>query len=217
MPQEFEAKFININVNDIKKKLRAHGAKMVHGPTRFYRVIFKRCEEAGDKPGFVRIRDEGKKITMTTKVFNNKKFPEEHEVTINETFDQGLAFLDAIGLDKKSYQETIREKWSHPLAHEITFDQVPGLPMYMEVDCTSEGKLNKLISLLNLDKTNMRYGSFDKTYEEYYGIPSATIIHKTKSLTFKNVTSELKPKKNKTLFKKIARMNKSLYKTRKRR
>ena len=80
-------------------------------------MIFKRCEEKGDKPGFVRIRDEGDKVTMTTKVFENIKFPQEHEVTIGESFDQGLKFLRSIGLEEKSYQETIREKWSHPLAH----------------------------------------------------------------------------------------------------
>lgn len=208
MPKEYEAKFLNIDITDIKNKLRENGAKKIHDPLKFYRLIFKRCEEAGDKPGFVRIRDEGKKITMTTKIFNDKKFPEEREVTINESFEKGCEFLRAIGIEEKSYQETMREKWSHPLAHEITFDIVPGLPIYMEIDCTSEANLNKLVTLLDLDKSNMKYGSFDKTYTEYYDIPSDNIIHKTPSLTFKDVGTQIKPSKNMPMFREIMKLNK---------
>ena len=208
MPKEFEAKFLNIDITYIKNKLRENGAKKIHDPLKFYRLIFKRCEEAGDKPGFVRIRDEGKKITMTTKIFNDKKVPEEREVTINESFEKGCEFLKAIGIEEKSYQETMREKWSHPLAHEITFDIVPGLPIYMEIDCTSEANLNKLVDLLDLDKSNMKYGSFDKTYTEYYDIPSDNIIHKTPSLTFKDVGTQIKPNKNMPMFREITKLNK---------
>jgi hypothetical protein len=102
----------------------------------------------------------------------------------------------------------MREKWSHPLAHEITFDIVPGLPIYMEIDCTSEANLNKLVALLDLDKSNMKYGSFDKTYTEYYDIPSDTIIHKTPSLTFKDVAGQIKPNKNLPMFREITKLNK---------
>jgi len=208
MTKEYEAKFLNIDVDSIKRKLRDNGAKQVHGPVKFYRVIFDRCKEKGDNPGFVRVRNEGNKITMTTKIFNDKKFPEECEVSINESFEKGCEFLKAIGIEEKSYQETIREKWSHDLAHEITFDIVPGLPIYMEIDCTSEANLNKLVSLLELDKTNMKYGSFDKTYTEYYDIPSDNIIHKTPSLTFKDVGTQIKPNKNLPMFRQITKLNK---------
>ena len=210
MPKEYEAKFLNIDVDTIKKILRKNGAKKIHEPVKYYRVIFKRCEEKGDKPGFVRIRDEGDKVTMTTKVFENIKFPQEHEITIGESFEQGLKFLRSIGLEEKSYQETIREKWSHPLAHEITFDIIPGLPIYMEIDCTDEDKLNKLVSLLKLDKKDMHYGSYDKTFTEYYGIPSQKIIDKTPKLTFEQVKGQISPRKNQKLFKEIVELNKKI-------
>jgi len=210
MPKEYEAKFLNIDVAAIKKILRKHGAKKIHDPVKFYRVIFKRCEEKGDKPGFVRIRDEGKSVTMTTKVFENSKFPQEHEVTIGDTFEKGVEFLRSIGLEEKSYQETIREKWTHPLAHEITFDTIPGLPIYMEIDCTDEDKLNKLVALLKLDKKDMHYGSYDKTFTEYYDIPSSTIINRTPKLTFQNVKREIDPKKNQELFDELVKLNNSV-------
>lgn len=75
--------------------------------------------------------------------------------------------------------------------------------MYMEIDCTSEEKLNKLIEKLELDKSKMRFGSFDNTYEEYYGISKDVINNNTPSLTFKNIMKEIKPKKNLDLLKKV--------------
>jgi len=61
---------------------------------------------------------------MTVKVYKNKDFPEEYEVSIKEDFEKGKSFLDALNLKMKAYQETYREKWSLPIkgVHEITID-----------------------------------------------------------------------------------------------
>jgi len=55
----------------------------------------------------------------------------------------------------------------------------------MEIDCTSEQELNNMIEKLNLNKDKMRFGAFDKTYEEYYGIEPKVINNATPSLSFK--------------------------------
>ena len=112
---------------------------------------------------------------MTSKLYTNPKFPEEYEITITDSYETGCKFMESLGLKTKAKQESYREKWSHDLAHEITFDTVPGLPTYMEIDCTSEANLNKLIEMLHLDKAEMRFGAFDATYEEYYGIEKDVI------------------------------------------
>ena len=140
----------------------------------FQRKVYDLCDPK--ITGFGRVRDENGKITMTTKVFIDPKFPNESEVEITGSFEDGCNFVESIGMKPKAYQQTYRELWTHKIAHEITFDYVPGLPMYMEVDCTSEENLNKLIDKLDLDKSKMRFGSFDKTYEEYYGISKDIII-----------------------------------------
>jgi hypothetical protein len=74
-----------------------------------------------------------------------------------------------IGIKQKAFQESYREKWKHPLVNEITFDNIPGIPTYMEVEAETEEKMNQMIDMLKLDKSKMRFGSFDRTYEEYYG------------------------------------------------
>jgi hypothetical protein len=111
--------------------------------------------------------------------------------------------MTALGIKKKAFQESIREKWSHPLAHEITFDTLPGLPTYMEIDCTSEESLNNLIKLFGLDIEKKRFGTFDYTYLEYYDIPRDVINQHTPNLTFANIQNEINPTKNLELFDKI--------------
>jgi hypothetical protein len=73
----------------------------------------------------------------------------------------------------------------------------------MEVDCTSEENLNKMIDLLELDKSKMRFGAFDVTYEEYYGIDTDVINNKTPSITFSGIMDEIKPTKNMELLEQI--------------
>lgn len=202
---EFEAKFININVKDVKQKLQNIGAKKIHKRTKMIRSAFYLCDEKAK--GFARIRQEYKKTTMTVKIYNNNNFPEETEIEVNNGFDEGEKFLLALGLVKKAFQESYRTKYvvpDMPNVHEIVIDDLPGLPTYMEIDCSDEITLNKVIDMLKLDKNNMRYGPFGNTYNEYYGIEVETINTKTPFLTFKNIANEITPTKNMKLLKKIA-------------
>ncbi len=201
MGLEYEVKFLDVDVPAVKRILEKIGAKKVNDRIMFKRTIFSRCDTT--IKGYSRVRDEGKEVTMTSKMFKDPKFPEEHEVTIKEDYETGVNFLKSLGLDVKAVQESYREKWSHPLANEITFDDLPGLPTYMEVECATEANLNKLIDTLGLDKSKMRYGVYDATYEEYYGIPRDTLNNKTPSLTFANIINEIKPTKNMDLLKSI--------------
>ena len=201
MGKEFEVKFLDIDENKVKKILLSINAKKVHSNIMFRRAVFHLCNQ--NIKGFARVRDEGKSITMTSKIYKDEKFPEENEVEIKGSFDDGCNFIKSLGLQLKAFQQSYREKWSHPLAHEITFDHIPGLPVYMEVDCKTEKNLNKLIELIGLDKSKMRYGAFDATYLEYYGIEKQIINDKTPSLTFANILNEIKPTKNQKLLENI--------------
>lgn len=208
MPTEFEVKFLDINVEKIKEILLNNGATRVHKRKLYKRHAYARCGEA--MPGFARVRKEGKDVTMTAKFKKDEKYYEEYEVNIKDGFETGVAFMNALGLEPRAYQESLREKWSHPLVHEITFDTLPGLPTYMEVDCTSEENLNQIIKLLNLDESKKRFGGFDSTYFEYYDIPRDTINRKTPSLTFVNIQNEIKPTKNIELFQKVCKAHNAI-------
>jgi hypothetical protein len=64
--------------------------------------------------------------------------------------------------------------------------------------------------MLNLDKSKMRFGAFDNTYNEYYGIEKDVINNKTPFLTFNNIINEIVPIKNKDLLEKMQESYKKL-------
>lgn len=214
MTQEFEAKFLNIPVNDTIVKLNAIGATLVHDKEKYIRAVYFMADPK--IKGYCRVRSELGTVYLTAKTYTlSADFPQEFELALKNTdkinaFDQAQQFLNALGLVKKAYHESYRIKYDHPLAHEITFDTIPGLPTYMEIDCVSKEKLDQLIELLNLPLDSMRYGAYDKTYNEYYGIPLKVINDETPFLTFGNIINEIKPSKNVELLHKLAKGQKDL-------
>ena len=67
MQIEFEAKYPKINKNEVREKLKELGAELVFAEQKFIRMTFDTPELQG-KNAWVRLRDEGDKITMTFKI-----------------------------------------------------------------------------------------------------------------------------------------------------
>jgi adenylate cyclase, class 2 len=213
MGKEYEVKFLDIDQKEMTKKLNKLGGKIVHNKKKYIRAVFDLCNSK--KKGYARVRDEAGIVTITVKIYNNPDYPDEYEIETKNDFETAKDLLVAMNLEMTAFQESYREKWSLPIegVHEITFDTLPGLPTYMEIDCTTEESLNKTIKLLGADKSKMRKGAFDRTYEEYYGIERDVTNKHTPSITFKNSINELKINKNKDLLVKIyAEQNKQGYK-----
>ena len=229
---EYEAKFLDINHNELVTKIKSLGAILKQPNTFYRRSVFGLCDV---KRGYVRVRDEGDKTTLTAKIYKNPDYPEEFELQIKDGFEKGKAFLESLNLNEKAYHETMREKWHLNLDKkiknknnnntknnnnnnknicEIAFDCIPGLPMYVEVECKTESNLNKAIKLLDLGKYEKRYGAYGKTFVEYYGMAETEINNDIKSLTFENIEKELKPyiHKNEELLSKIAKEHLATYK-----
>src|SRR3990167_10294135 len=66
-----------------------------------------------DIGGWIRVRDEGDKVTFSYKQLNDRTLhgTKEIEVTVGD-FEKTVDLLTAIGLAQKAYQETKREKWT---------------------------------------------------------------------------------------------------------
>jgi len=218
MGKEFEIKIVNPDINEFKKMLQRLDAKKVHPKYRMKRHVFHHPDKNVD--GFIRLRRESEtKNTLTCKIFNTpSKYPLEYEVELKDSYEKALEFLQKSGLHLKSYQETEREKWSHPLAKEIVFDTWPGIPEFIEIDCENEENLKKLMQQLDVKKHNIRYDGVDSIYEELYKVPRRefnTIPH----LTFNNYRDVLvgggKMRRNTQKRRKTKKKSKRSNKTRK--
>lgn len=205
MSKEIEAQILEINKPLILRKLKKMGAQQKHPNTRFVRSTYHTCNGESRKiESFARVRKESGDVTITVKVYNNPKFPDEYEISTPNSYDEARALMLALNLQEKAVQETYREKWhipARPEIKEVTFDMIPGLPLYMEVEAASEQVLDAFLTELGVDKTKMRTGAFSARFAEYYGISKGDIENNTPLLTFADVHKYVKPLKNTKLFK----------------
>jgi adenylate cyclase class IV len=196
MPKEYEYRFNNYNKKEIITKLKDNNAKYF-GTFKFRVMVFI---DSINSEKYIRVRDEGHRITMTVKNNLTDKFPIENEVIIND-FDEGINILFAVGCKKKYYYEKYREIW-HYKNSEIIFDMNPGIPELMEVESSTKKELDILCKKLELNINNYQGFSNNQIYLDLFGI----VIPKSLDLTFKNSKKELKPTKNKEEFIKLVKM-----------
>lgn len=214
MVKEIEAKFLEVDIKDLRKKIKAAGGKRIHQMMIYERYVFSLSDKT--KKGYARVRKENKSVTMTIKTYDEKsKYANESEIEINSTLEEGRDFLLAAGFIQKAYQQTMREKWILDGCSEIVIDSIPGIPTYVEIECPSEANVKKAAKLLGLDFSKAEYGAFDKQFVDYYGFTKDEINDKTPSLSFNNIEKEVKPfiKKNKDLLKKVKEEHLKLLKT----
>ena len=156
--EEIEGKFLEINIAELRKKLKANNAKKIHKMMLYKRYVFNLLN--GEK-GFIRTREENNSVTITVKTYpKNSKYALESEISVNATLEKSRDFLLAQGYKIKAYQETLREKWSLGDCLEIAIDSIPGIPTYVELECKNEKEIKRVAGLLGLD-----YSKIDSLFE----------------------------------------------------
>ena len=169
MEVEIEAKWLDVNHDAFRELLVSLGAIQVKKQTDMVRATF-------DLPGrrsnqeWVRVRDEGDKITLSYKRHDNHGLTGTKEIILKVGDFAGMVeFLEATGFRKKSLQETRRESWTLDGA-EIELDEWPWLPTFVEVETKTELEMLQIIKKLGLDLNNAMYSSVDLVYARYYDV-----------------------------------------------
>lgn len=204
---EYELSFLNFDYKKIKQKIKKLNGIKVHSFVAYDVAYFYLANKNNFSSGFIRVRNENNIIKLTTKILSSK-YPEEYETVVNTSYDDILKLLENSGLICKIKTIKYREKWTFPGCHEVVFDIWPGLPIILEVDCTSEELLKKSCEKLDLD---IHQGFTQSKYDVVLGIPNK-ITNAIPNLNFSNFKKLLKNhvKKNKTLFNSL---NNKYYKT----
>jgi len=159
METEIEAKFIDIDKEKLCQKLIEKGAILEHPEILMRRKVYdypdKRLNKIG---GWVRVRDEGDKITLTYKKTSERTLQGTKEISIIvNDFEKTCEFLEAIGMMEKSYQETKRERWKYK-GVEITIDTWPWIPTFIELEGSNEEIVKEVARDLELDWEKAMYG-----------------------------------------------------------
>ena len=180
MNNEIEAKFLDINKDEIRQKLEAAGAKLISPEHKMRRTVF----DSGPH-SFARVRDEGDKIVMTYKNFEDEdSIMGIKEVNlVVDSYDNGIKFLEGCGLKQRATQETLREVWTLDDA-EIGIDTWPWIPPFIEIEGDSEAGVWAVADKLGFDKTEAMFGAVDKVYNRYYGVDMDIVDNETPIISF---------------------------------
>jgi adenylate cyclase class 2 len=120
--------------------------------------------------GWVRVRDEGDKVTLSYKQLNDRTLTGTKEVSlIVNNFDETCLFLSSIGLVSYSYQETERESWMLD-GVEIEIDNWPWVPTFLEIEGQTEEEVKEVAKKLNLDWNDALFGSVEIVYQRYFDV-----------------------------------------------
>lgn len=171
MELELEATFININKEDLRKRLRENGAALVRPEIKMKKTIFDLGQNI-----FARVRDEGDHITATYKnVSDASKIDGTHEVNlIVNDYDRAVAFITALGIKPKAQQETMRESWILN-GTEIDIDTWPWLPTFVEIEGKTIDSVKAVSKQLGFDYADAHFGSVDEIYRLYYNVTNDDI------------------------------------------
>jgi UDP-N-acetylglucosamine enolpyruvyl transferase/adenylate cyclase class IV len=194
MQTEIEAKWLDINIDEIRQRLRTLGAELVTPQRTMRRSNWDYPNRSlAKKGGWVRVRDEGDKITLSYKQTNEDSLHGTQEVNVSiGDFDAACSFLNAIGLKQKSYQETRRESWVLD-GVEIELDEWPWVPPFIELEAPSEVDLKSVAGKLQLDMPQAHYGSVEKAYQAVYDISMDELVFA--EITFSDVPDWLEKKR----------------------
>lgn len=167
MKTEIEAKFLHIDPDDIRDRLQKVGAVLKQPMQVMRRVVFDNAF-MNKNNGFIRIRDEGHRVTMTYKQYDEMSLTgaKEIEFTVSD-YEAAIALVEATGIKPKSIQEARREIWDLGEV-EIVIDEWPWIDPFIEIEASSEELVKTAAKQLGFDWKDAAFGDIMTAYRAEY-------------------------------------------------
>ncbi len=188
MDTEFEAKFYPVNKAEIRERLKAAGAELVT-PERLMRIVlFQNIDNPGMKVHYLRIRDEGDRITFSAKVHARQgeelSAQKEAQTTVTD-LDATVTILEGAGLVAKGRQEKYRETW-HLGGCEVEIDTWPELEPYIEIEGPSEALVQGVAEKLEFNWENKITTSVAEIYAQEFNLSFEAALRAIEVWKFKD-------------------------------
>jgi len=168
MKSEIEVKFLDVDIEDIRQRLRTAGAELEQPMRLMKRALIEEPHHIKEN-SFIRIRDEGDKTTLA---FKRRSLPDE-TTTIDSTkeiettvgdFDTTVEIFAEAGWQYITLQESRRETW-HLDSAEVVIDEWPWIQPYIEIEADSEAIVKAVADKLGFDWSEAVFGSVDVIYQ----------------------------------------------------
>lgn len=183
MKTEIEVKFIDVDIDAVRKALESAGATL-HTPMRLMRRAIIEPPELEEKNAFIRIRDEGDRHTVTYKQFDEVSLTGAKEIELEiSDFSAMIALFEQVSLPAKSFQESRRETWQYGEV-EVVIDEWPHLRPYIEIEGASEHAVRDAASNLGFDWATAVFGKVTEVYQRQYPDGDASQLVNCKRVMF---------------------------------
>jgi len=167
MKTEFECRIPKIDKKQIRSKLRFLKAKLVKKEFLQKRYILDNQFLRRDGEQWIRLRDEGDKITLTYKSIERTKIDGAKEIeVIVDNLENTKELLTKTGLEVTSYQENYREKWEFENCT-LTIDSWPMIDPVLEIEGENEEEVWKVLKILGYSKNDCMFGNITDVYRTY--------------------------------------------------
>lgn len=167
MNTEIEAKFIQVNHATVRSQLQALGGTCTHSMRLMRRVVFVN-EALESRHGWLRVRDEGDRVTVSYKQRNSLDIHGTKEVeTVVRDFDAITQIVRQLGNWTESYQESKRETWRVDEV-EVVLDEWPWLDPIIEIEGPTAELVEHVAASLGFNMKDAQYGSVMSAYRKQY-------------------------------------------------
>ncbi len=192
---EYEATFFPVDKDEVRQRLRQAGAELVRPEFTQRRMNFNLPSGHEIKGAWIRVRDEGDKISLTLKVVDGDRIENQKEIITDVSdFEATQRLLENIGCTPKAFQETRRELWRLGDV-EIMIDEWPWLRPFVEVEGKSEAAVREASEKLGFDYAQAKFCAVDTLYAQEYGITKDEINY-TQEVAFDLKNPFISPSKN---------------------
>jgi adenylate cyclase, class 2 len=164
---EIEGKFRIESIEQIRSRLASAGAECIHSMRLMKRALIEESHHEAEN-SFIRIRDEGDKVTLTYKRREAETLhgQKEIEVTVSD-FDKTIELFTAAGWEYITFQESKRETWTLDGA-EVVIDEWPWIDPYIEIEADNEDTVRSVAQTLDVKWETANLGSVDNFYKEQF-------------------------------------------------
>ncbi len=171
METEYEAKVLDVNVDEIISKLDVLGAKRV-GDKLQKRYVYDFNPKKENS--WIRLRTNGTLTTLAIKEIKDDSIEgiKELEVSVSSFEDTSL-LLEKLGYKPRGYQENRRISYLLDDV-EVEIDFWPRIPPYIEVEAKSSEKVEEVIKKLGFEVSESTSMNTTKVYKKY-GIDISSI------------------------------------------
>lgn len=167
MDAEIEVKFLNVDFDDVRQRLSELGA-VCEKPMRLMRRLVFDNDFMKEKNGWIRVRDEGDKVTLTYKQTDSFDIDGTREIeAIVDSFDNTVVIFKQLGMNGGSFQESKRESWRLGEV-EIDLDEWPWLNPYVEIEGKDAEAVRELAGKLGFDMKDAVSGDVMVAYRAQY-------------------------------------------------